>query len=261
MNAVFEKLEYFRLSSRRFHGIRGYPPMFHPHGELDYVIRGSLSITVDGQPYRLGSGDLAVLFPYQIHSYEKAPDAEVLVLMFDPAVTAFDNTLLSRQPVCCNTEAQALYPLLDRAVTMLQAGKDKTATAYLNAVLGEALDMLSLQTRDTAHKNVTLQVLSWCAEHFPEDITEESIAKALYVSQSYISRIFTQKLRCSFREYINTLRVHKAQELLKNTDLKIVQIMAQCGFRNQSSFNRIFLDLTGMPPRQFRNHHQQETHL
>lgn len=257
MNAVLEKLEYFRLTSRRFHGIRGYPPQFHPHGELDYVIRGSLSITVDGHPYRLHSGDMAVLFPYQTHSYEKAPDAEVLVLMFDPATTVFDNILLTKQPVCCQTEAKVLYPLLERTVATLQAGKDKTATAYLNAILGEVLDVLALQSRNSVQKNITLQALSWCAEHFTEDITEESIANALYVSPSYISRIFSQKLRCSFREYINTLRVHKAQELLENTDLKIVQIMAQCGFRNQSSFNRIFLDFTGMTPRQFRNRLRQ----
>lgn len=261
MNAVFEKLEYFRLSCRRFHGIRGYPPMFHPHGELNYVIRGSICITIDGHPYRLQGGDLAVLFPYQIHSYEKVPDADVLVLMFDPAATFFENILLTKQPVCCQTEAEALFPLLDRTVTMLQAGKDKTATAYLNAILGEVLDMLALRTRNSVHRDISIQVLSWCAEHFTEDITEESIANALYVSPSYISRIFSQKLRCNFREYINNLRVYKAQNLLDNTDLKIVQIMEQCGFRNQSSFNRVFLDLAGLSPTQFRKRLRQLVRL
>lgn len=253
MNAVFEKKEYFQISGTKVNGFRGYPPMFHPHGELLYVIEGSIPITVDGQFHLLQQGELAVLFPYQTHSYENAPDSSVLIMLFDPSATAFDNTLLSRRPADCYTDGAALFPLLDRSVTMLKAGKVKTATAYLNAVLGELLDILPLQTRSAARENITVRVLSWCAEHFTEDITVKSIADALYISQSYVSKIFSQKLRCSFRDYINSLRVHKAQELLENTDLRIVQIMAQCGFWNQSSFNRVFLESYGMSPRQFRN--------
>ena len=257
MNAVFEKKEYFQLSGTLVHGFHGYPPMFHPHGELLYVLEGSIPITVDGQSHLLQSGELGVLFPYQTHSYEDAPEARVLIMLFDPAVTVFDNTLLTHQPSCCHISGGALYPLLDRAVTMLHAGRVKTATAYLNAVLGELLDILPLQTRSAARENITVRVLSWCAEHYTEDVTVETAANALYISQSYVSKIFSQKLGCSFREYINSLRVHKAQELLENTDLRIVQIMTLCGFRNQSSFNRVFLETFGLSPRQFRNRHRQ----
>lgn len=258
MQAIYEKLEYFRLSCRRFDGIRGYPPMFHPHGELTYVVSGSLTITVDGQVYRLHGGDLVLMFPYQTHAYDKEPDADVLVLMFDPAATLFDDLFLTRVPVNCQTQGQALFPLMERYVAMLQAENVKTASAYLNAVLGEILEGFSLQERSTSHETIAVQVLSWCAEHYTEDITEESLAKALYVSQSYISKVFSQKLRCSFREYINSLRMHKAQALLENTDQRIVQIITQCGFRNQSSFNRVFLDSTGMTPREFRRRHRQQ---
>lgn len=259
MQAIYEKLEYFRLSCRRFDGIRGYPPMFHPHGELTYVVSGSLTITVDRQIYRLHSGELVLLFPYQTHAYEKAPDADVLVLMFDPAATLFEDIFLTGVPVCCQVQGRALLPLMERYVAMLQAENVKTASAYLNAVLGEILEMLPLQTRSTSHETIATQMLSWCAEHYTEDITAESLAGALYVSQSYISKVFAQKLRCGFREYINSLRIHKAQELLENTDLKIVQIMTQCGFRNQSSFNRVFLGSTGISPREFRRRHRQKS--
>ena len=44
-----------------------------------------------------------------------------------------------------------------------------------------------------------------------------------------------------------------SKTLLRDTDLQIVQIMAQCGFQNQSSFNRVFRKQCGVSPKQYRN--------
>lgn len=252
MNAVFEKKTYFQLNGRRIRGLRGYLPMFHPHGELVHVTRGRVDMTVDGVDYRLSAGDTAVIFPYLPHAYEDAPDAEVTLLLFDPAATVFDTTLLEKKPVCCRVADSRPYPLMDRAVDMLGLGKRKTAMAYLNAALGELLELLALEDRDSPSGDITVQLLSYCEAHFGEDITVQSIAEALYISPSYVSKLFSQKLKTGFRAYINDLRVHKAQSLLKETDQKILQIMEVCGFQNQSSFNRVFRERCGVSPRQYR---------
>ena len=78
------------------------------------------------------------------------------------------------------------------------------------------------------------------------------MADALYISQSYVSKIFSQKLHYSFPDYINTLRVHKAKILLRDTDRKILEIMMECGFRNQGNFNRVFRKATGLSPVEYR---------
>ena len=252
MNAIFEKKSYFQLSGTRIQGLRGYLPMFHPHGEIVYVEEGNLNITVEGIDYQLHPGDGAIIFPYLIHAYEAAPDAKVILLLFDPAATAFDNTLLGKKPVCCQVEGSRLCPLMDRAVTMAAMGKRKTAMAYLNAVLGECLEQLVLAERDSPSGDITLQLLSYCEEHFGEDITVERIAQALYISESYVTKLFNTKLNCAFRNYVNQLRIMEAKKLLRSTSRGIVDIMLSCGFNNQSSFNRVFSQETGMTPRQYR---------
>lgn len=257
MDGIYEKREYFQLICLRIHGFRGYIPMFHPHGELVYVREGSVQLTVDGVSRRLEAGELAVIFPYLTHSYENAPESSVTILLFDPASTAFDNTLLQNKPKRFYTEAGSLAALVERAVDMHRAEKTKTAVAYLNAVLGELLELLPLEKRDSESDDMTAQLMVYCAEHFTEDITVKSVAKALYISESYVSKLFTQKLKCSFRAYINTLRINKAQTLLRDTEKKILQIMTACGFRNQSSFNRVFLELTGVSPKDYRQANQK----
>ena len=258
MNGVFENINYYPLTCRKVKGFQGYIPMFHTHGELVYVEKGSISVTVDGEEHTLCAGELGVLFPYVTHSYEDAPDATVIIVLFDPAATAFDNTLLNQKPVCWYGEGRQFQPLLERASTMYWRGRTKTAVAYLNAVLGELLDILELEKRERSVQDVAVRLLSYCEEHCTDQITVKSIADALYISQSYVSKIFSQKLRYGFREYINALRIQKAKALLQNTDKKILQIMLECGFQNQSSFNRVFRDVTGYSPREYRTAERQK---
>jgi len=252
MQAVFEKKTYFQLSGTYARGFQGYMPMFHPHGELLYVVKGQISITVDGSFHHLTAGQTAVVFPYLTHSYEDAPDAEAIIILFDPAKTFFDNTLLHNKPLQCYAQAPQLQPILERAVHMLKNNRPKTAIAYVNAALGELLELLTLVPSKGAALDVTAQLLAYCGEHYAEDITVKSVAEALYLSESYVSKLFSHNLKHSFREYINTLRVHKAQSLLENTTLSIAQIMTQCGFQNQSSFNRVFRQICDTSPREYR---------
>ncbi len=253
MQAIFEKKEYFQLTASRVQGFRGYMPMFHPHGEILYVTKGTIPITVDGKSHLLQAGEIAVLFPYLTHAYEDSPEAAVLILLFDPRETAFDNTLLSHKPTCCHAEGATLQPLMERAVEMVKRSRPKTAMAYVNAILGELLEVLTLEPHNGPTGDMTVQVLSYCAEHFAEDITVSSLAAALYISESYVSKLFSRHLGCSFREHINALRIHKAQSLLEATDLPVSSIMTHCGFQNQSTFNRTFRNATGLSPRQYRN--------
>ena len=128
MRAVFEKKDYFVLHGVCVNGFHGYPPMFHTHGELIYVVKGHLGICVDGKEDVLKEGSLSVVFPYQTHSYDDAPDADVLIVLFDPLTTAFDNTFLTKKPARNHIDGSEFYPMLDRAILLMNVGKIKTNT-------------------------------------------------------------------------------------------------------------------------------------
>ena len=226
--------------------------MFHYHAELIYVKCGRLFLVLEGQSLVLQAGQMFVLFPYLTHSYRYAPDTEVRILLFDPAGTAFTNTLLTQIPKNPIVDGTPYGEIIGRAVDKLRQGKVKTANGYLNAVLGEFLDLVTLETRPDISDNTTAQVLEYCATHFAETITLKTVADALYLSQSYVSKIFSDKLRYGFREYINSLRIEKAKSLLQRTNLPMAAVMDECGFSNQSSFNRIFRDFCDTTPVQFR---------
>lgn len=255
MKGTFEKKEHFLLSGIRVKGFIGYPPMFHPHGELIYVIKGSIRTVVDGCEHQLSEGELATVFPYQTHSYDSSPDAEAIIILISPNLTAFDNTLITKKPICHYTDGRAFYNMLDRAVVLIRNGRTKTALGYLNAIVGELLEIMDFEDVDAIEEDTSVKILEYCTEHFCESISVKSISDALYISQSYVSKIFSNKLKCSFREYINLLRIEKAKSMLENKNCKIVDVMLECGFENQSSFNRVFKDICGVTPYQYKTKH------
>lgn len=252
MKGVFEKKDYFVLYGLHVRRFRGYPPMFHTHGELIYVEKGSVNICVDGKTHVLQEGEMSVVFPYLTHSYDDAPDANALIILFDPLATAFDNTFLSKKPVQFYTDGRGFYQMLSRAIELMHDGKIKTAMGYINAVIGEFLETTQLEDVDNTSEDTVAKILIYCAEHFTENITIESVSEALYLSPSYVSKIFSQKLRYGFREYINALRINKARSLLRNPEKRITDIMLACGFVNQSSFNRVFRSICGVSPKDYR---------
>lgn len=252
MQSVFEKRPSNLLYANQVQGFEGFPPMFHAHGELLYVSSGSLNITIDGKNYVLQEGQISVLFPYLTHSYQSAPEANVMFFLFDPSVIAFTNTMLTKRPASPIMDGKPYATMLQRALELLKMQKFKTATAYLNAVLGEFLEIAQLTDAPEIFGSTAVKILEYCSEHFSEPISLKSIADALFISQSYVSKIFSDKLRYNFREYINSLRINKAKDLLAESSLSISDVMFACGFNNQSSFNRVFQDFCGCTPREFK---------
>ena len=83
MKPIFEKKDNFGITAKKIKSFRGFPPMFHPHAELIYVISGKIDMIIDGYEHTLSAGEMSIVFPYVVHSYENAPDAEIFMVLFE----------------------------------------------------------------------------------------------------------------------------------------------------------------------------------
>lgn len=256
MQAVYEN-KNIKISVIKFKDFDTYASMFHSHMEIVYILSGSLNVTIDAISKKLEKGQASITFPYSAHSYDKGKGAEGILVMFSlSSVDRFKNIFLSNKPQYpyINVD-ENIHNLLCRMVEL--SGKqdeisEKTLMSYLSAVAGEIVSILNYIDNTSVDISTTQKVLQYCSEHFEEDISINSIAKNLYISKSSVTKIFSLKIKIPFREYINTLRISKAKNLLKNTDKKIIDIMYECGFKNQSSFNRVFFKQCAAAPKDFR---------
>ncbi len=85
------------------------------------------------------------------------------------------------------------------------------------------------------------------------DFSISGLADSFHVSIAYMSYLFKKKFNQNFSDFLWELRLHKAEDLLKNTDMSIDNISISVGYLNTSSFRRKFKQATGITPSQYRN--------
>jgi AraC-like DNA-binding protein len=100
-------------------------------------------------------------------------------------------------------------------------------------------------------------------KHYKEvDLNLTRLSRKLHIPARRISEAINHIHGKSVSQYVNEFRIGEACHLLENSDMLISQIMFEAGFQTKSNFNREFLRVTGLSPRQFRTerccsgHHQ-----
>jgi len=88
--------------------------------------------------------------------------------------------------------------------------------------------------------------------HYTRKLSLKEIAKASGLSAPYFSTVFKEEMGENLSNYLNRLRVEKAQAMLVTTDLPICDIAQSCGFEDQSWFSKIFKNNTGLTPGKYR---------
>ena len=96
------------------------------------------------------------------------------------------------------------------------------------------------------------RALDFIHAHYEEDISLEQIARKACLSPCYFCRLFRREMRMSPSQYLNSFRVTKAKQLLNETNLLITQICFDVGFNGLTHFGRVFKQIEGCPPSEYR---------
>lgn len=98
------------------------------------------------------------------------------------------------------------------------------------------------------------QVLDFIEEHALDgEISMNSVANYLGISERTVSRVVKEKLNKTYKEYITEVRMKKACELLLEGKLGIQSIAMCVGYYNVTSFNRLFKQVYGVSPSEYRS--------
>ena len=88
--------------------------------------------------------------------------------------------------------------------------------------------------------------------HYANDPSLKETARAVHISDAYLSRLFTSQLDTTYSCFLTEIKISHAMELLLNTNLTIAEITAQCGYSNSNYFSDAFKKVIGLSPLQFR---------
>ena len=112
------------------------------------------------------------------------------------------------------------------------------------------------------HILVLQQAKAYLDKHFVDpELKMRSVAQMFNISPSHFSTIFRQEFGITFRDYLSKLRINRAKELLRTTNLKSSEVAHQSGFNDSHYFSFVFKKKTGITPRQFRAQSQDNTQV
>ena len=86
----------------------------------------------------------------------------------------------------------------------------------------------------------------------------QDVAKAVNMSNSRFSTVFSQQTGKTFTEHLMYLRLNKAKEMLKTTDLRSSQIAREVGYNDSHYFSYIFKKNTGITPSEYRTKYNNQ---
>jgi AraC-like DNA-binding protein len=102
------------------------------------------------------------------------------------------------------------------------------------------------------HSDAIFKTTQYVRGRFAEKLTLDDIAKNVYLSKSYLCKLFKEEVGLNITAFINKVRVEKSKALLLDHTLSIVDIAAMTGFVDQSYFTKVFKKITGSSPGKYR---------
>ena len=229
----------------------------HLHSDIEiiYLKEGKTEALIGGERYNVEAGSYIVVFPNQIHQYFNSVDDFGLVTVITYGVLQDYSELFSSFVPACpivKTDDKSIIETYELMFNDYGSFDKEVHKGILLAVMGMLLSKMELKSIGRESNSSIQAIISYCMENYSRDVDISQLSHDLHMSRSYISHIFSDKLMISFRNYINALRISKAQGLLKNTDASVTEVAEEAGFESVRTFNRAFIRHTGETPSQYR---------
>lgn len=234
----------------------------HIHSDIEilYMRSGTQHIMVENRAYAVHEGETAIIFPNVNHSYFREtknplPVDAVLIICSEKIYRSFSSDLsnvMPENPIVKKDDVPADVKYAFTSIT--KSANADIRLAWIMIILSNLFPCLILtHKKPFPVEDISYKIIKYIENHFTEPLTLDAIAAELSVSRSYVSRIFSEKIKMNFRRYLGVLRAEYAATLIRTTQDSLTVISENAGFESQSTFNRIFRDIYGITPREFRN--------
>lgn len=227
---------------------------FHKNYELAYVLEGQVELTRNEEKFTLAAGESALLFPNEFHAYHTPEKSRVWIAVFSADyIASFAKMMENKQAKSpCFFCSEPVISFLQHSLITEKRQNIWMLKGALYAVCSEFSASANLQTvyKD---ENFARQTLDFFAAHFQDEVTMAELASSFGYEYHYVSRQFHRHFHMHFKQMLNIYRTEFARDQLLHTDRTVTDIALSSGFQNSRTFNRVFLEHTGMTPTQFRS--------
>ena len=238
----------------------------HHHLELVLFLQGQTVAFADTERCELDPGDAFLTFPEQIHRYESNQKEHYYILIVDPDLMPELAPLFTGPlPESALIKGAARDPLiLDAAKQLISMKSPETVSqkavqkGLLLTVFGRILENCKCSQTRTGGPQAFRAVIEYCTKNYQRELSLSVLERELHVSKYYVSHLFSERMRLSFNDYVNSLRVAHACRYLGLDELSVTEICSLVGFSTLRTFNRAFQKQMGTSPSEYRKQQRKD---
>ena len=244
--------------------LHDYDLHWHDCFEIELILNGTVTQSLNGETQTLGPGDIYLLNPTDFHSV-KSNNAEVFNIMFSESL--LDENLLQR---ILSVEKNLVFHLENKefrnAVSIISQMVDEFdntheySETYIKNLL-ECLFIILLRKNSftfTATDNKVSGIrksILFMHSHFRENPTMAETASISGFNMNYFSSLFHKVTGKTYKEYLNDLKLEYAKKLVLSGSLSISEVCFASGFNSLPNFLKTFKLRYGMSPGNMRKAH------
>lgn len=141
----------------------------------------------------------------------------------------------------------------DTEEVLAESGKNmESAIAYAKKMISQAIEIRD-QNSGNKNRSILKTAVDFIDSHYmEEDISLNTVANVANFSSNHFSALFSQNMGQTFIEYLTTLRMNKAKELLRCTGMRSSEIAGEIGYKDAHYFSYLFKKTQGMTPSDYR---------
>ena len=141
----------------------------------------------------------------------------------------------------------------DTEEVLAESGKNvESAIAYAKKMISQAIEIRD-QNSGNKNRSILKTAVDFIDSHYmDEEISLNTVANVANVSSNHFSALFSQNMGQTFIEYLTTLRMNKAKELLRCTGMRSSEIAGEIGYKDAHYFSYLFKKTQGMTPSDYR---------
>lgn len=250
---------------------RYFPPHWHGSVEVLFCLEGKLNIWLGSvkEHRQLKAGDIILINSNIVHSTQSPCSNHIFVLQiplsFIQKLTKeeynvswmFNLDTLKNQ----KKNDQSLREILTR-LTQIFKSQELSQQLLTKSELYNLLSLLVSEYRQIisvapkinkmATQTKMAEIMRYIQEHYKEDISLTHISECFNYSTSYFSKLFKKYVGINFTDYLTSIRLNHAQNLLINSDWSIVDIAIESGFNNTRTFYNAFTHFYKVSPSDYR---------
>lgn len=219
---------------------------FHEGVELVAIVEGEVEACHLTHHEKLCAGELFFADSFECHYYRPLTEQiKAIVIVLSSEYTSVFRELYKGKTFPFFMKDKEKNTAIISLMRQWLNEKEKTYmlnVGYCNLLLSKIAENYPLEKREEKKdKSVSIKLLKHINDHYTEDISMTTVAKDIGYTKEYCSKIFAEVVGMRFRDYLNFLRMKKANEyfsMKKELKMTTMEIVYKCGFNSTATFYR-----------------------